>query len=65
MKELYYVHRDEGKVTRIAKKENGLYYGYEKGKWVEMPGLIKIEFEITDYEEITKEEAERLIKEET
>lgn len=64
MKEIYYVYKaDDGTLGRIAKRtSNGIYYGWEKGKWIEMPNLIKIELEITNYEKITKEEAERLIK---
>jgi hypothetical protein len=46
----------------VAKIEDGCCaYGWENGRWVSMPGLIKIRFEITDYEEISKEEAMRLI----
>lgn len=64
MKELYYVYRkNDGSTGRIAKFADGLYYGYEKGEWVSMPELIKIQEEITDYEEIDKAEAEKLIKE--
>ncbi len=59
----YYVHKYEGKVTRIAKIcGSGGAYGWEDGKWVLMPGLRKIEWEITDFDDISKEEAERLIE---
>ena len=34
----------------------------ENGQWVEMPSLCKITYEITDYEDITEEEAMRLIE---
>ena len=64
MKEVYYVYRKkDNSIGRIAKRaKDGKYYGYEKGTWIEMPGLKKIEFEVTDYEEISKEEAMRLTK---
>ena len=58
----YYVYYCDGRPTRVAKIEDGsCAYGWENGRWVSMPGLIKIRFEITDYEEISKEEAMRLI----
>ena len=63
-KETYYVYRgDNGEIGIIAKFVGAIPYGYdkEKGEWVEMPNLIKIKFEDTNYEEITQEEAERLI----
>jgi hypothetical protein len=65
MKELYYVYiSDDGTIGRVAKRgADRLYYGWDNGKWIEMPGLIKIEFDITNYREISKEEAERIIKE--
>ena len=64
MKKQYYVYyRDDGTIGRIAKFEDNLFYGYEKGDWVEMPGLIKIHFDITDYEEIDENEVEELKKE--
>lgn len=60
--ENYFVHRNNGEVTRIAKiVDRALAYGWNAGKWVEMPGLLKIINDITDYEEISKEEAENLI----
>ncbi len=63
MKTLYYVYRyEKGDTGNIVKKEDGLYYLYKDGKWLEFPELIKIEFEITNYEEITKDEALALIK---
>ena len=63
-KEIYYVNvSDDGVIGRIAKFDGVIPYGYdeEKNEWIEMPSLIKIKFDITDYEEITKEQAERLI----
>ena len=62
----FYVHKLDGKVTRLARlggteKDFGAY-GYENGKWVEMPGLWKIENDITDYEEISAEEAKKLME---
>ena len=63
-KEIYYVYvSDNGFIGRVAKFVDGHPYGYDEdaGDWVFMPGLVKIKFDITDYEEITKEQAERLI----
>ena len=60
---LYYAYRFNGHVGRIAKQEPwGVFWGRENGQWVEMPGLCKITYEITDYEDITEEEAMRLIE---
>lgn len=59
----YYVFRLNGVVQRIAKIVDGVPYGYENGKWEFMPGLAKIQNDATsDYEEITKEEADILIQ---
>lgn len=58
----YYVHRYNGKVTRIARLGNNGAYGWEDGNWVQMNGLWKIENDITDYEDITEEEAMHLIE---
>ena len=64
MKSIYYVYRDGDKIYRVARIDNGsLAYGYEGGKWVYMPSLIKIQNEITDYEEISEDEANKLIEE--
>jgi hypothetical protein len=66
MKELYYVWRlSNGKIANIAKRaKDGLYYAYnQKGKWEEQSNLKRIEFEVTDYERISEEEANKLIKE--
>lgn len=59
----YYVYRNNGRVGRIAKITSGCAYGYEDGRWVAMPGLIKIQFDITDFEHISQKEAEKLIAE--
>ena len=61
---VYYVLKFNGEVRRIAKiEDNALAYGWENGKWVSMPNLLKIQNDVTsDYEEITKEEADRLMK---
>ena len=61
-KDRYYVYKHDGKVTRIAKIGDDGAYGWQDGKWVFMPGLRKIEWEITDYENISQEEAERLMR---
>lgn len=60
---MYYVYRRNGEVRRIAKISNGSAYAYIKSEWVSMQGLIKIQHDITDFEEITKEEVEKLIAE--
>lgn len=59
----FYVLRTGKKVHRIAKIENGCAYGWEAGSWEYMPGLIKIQNSMTDYEEISEAEAKALIKE--
>ena len=64
-KEIYYVCvNDDGFIGRIAKFEGVIPYGYdeEAGDWAYMPCLAKIRFDITDYEEIIREQEERLIK---
>lgn len=63
----YYVLKFEGKVRRIAKiVDNALAYGWENGRWVPMPNLLKIQNDVSsDYEKITKEEADQLIKEDS
>ena len=60
----YYVHKYEGKVTRIARLGSDGAFGWDGFRWVEIPGLCKIEWEVTDYDDITKEEAEKLIADE-
>ena len=59
----YYVYKEGDQIYRIAKISNGDAYGYEGGEWISMPGLIKIQNEVTDYEEISEEEANKLIGE--
>lgn len=61
-KETFYVYkRDDGTIGRIAKFVDNKPYGYENGEWVFMPTLYKIRNDVTnDYEEISKEEADRL-----
>ena len=60
---LYYANKSNGHVGRIAKQEPwGVFWGWENGQWVEMPSLCKITYEITNYEDITEEEAMRLIE---
>ena len=61
----YYVHKYEGKVTRIARLGSDGAFGWDGFRWVEIPGLWKIEWDVTaDYDSITKDEAERLIADE-
>jgi len=67
-KNRYYVYRDEaGKVRRLAMigtvKGEFCAYGYESGGWVAMPALFKIEWEVTDYDEITEAEAKKIMEE--
>lgn len=60
----YYVLKIDGKVCRLMKfDDSGAPLGYENGKWELMPGLMKIKFEDTDYELISKEEAMQIKKE--
>lgn len=56
--ERYYVYKYNGKVTCIAKLGDDGVYGWIGGKWVFVPGLRKIEWDITDYEDISQEEAD-------
>ena len=64
-RERYYAYDNpDGGVSRIAKFVGIEPYAYENGEWVRMSGLIKILFDATtDFYEISKDEAERLIKE--
>ena len=63
MKEEYYVNRDKEKVYRIAKFVDGVPYGYIDKEWKFMPSLAKITQDATsDYEEISKKEADKLIE---
>lgn len=61
----YYVHRQNGELTRIARlggtDDDFGAYGWVDGKWEPMNGLWKIENEATDYEPVTEEEAMKLI----
>ena len=62
--ELYYVYTsDSGKLGRVVKIADKRAYGYnsESKEWEEMPSLIRILFEDTNFEPISKEEAEKLI----
>ncbi len=64
-KEIYYIYKnDDGTFGRVVKFENYTFYGFEDGKWIEMPDLVRIFFEVTNFEEISKEEAEKAIEEE-
>jgi len=64
MKPRYYVHYNEnGDISRLAKVDDITAYAWIDGEWVEMPGLIDIEFDATrDYYEISEEKANSLIK---
>lgn len=64
----YYVYRRDdgscGRLARIGGKKGELgAYGYQDGKWVDMPSLFKIENDITDYEDITEAEALEIMAE--
>ncbi len=65
-KNRYYVHKMDGKVTRLALigTVNGDFgaYGYVGGAWQLMPGLFKIENDITDYEDITEAQAKEIME---
>jgi hypothetical protein len=58
----YFVLRINGDLKRLAKiEDNALAYGYEGGSWVSMPDLLKIINDITDYDEISEDEANKII----
>lgn len=61
--EKFYVLKRDGEVRRIAKISDGSAYGYEDGNWQPMQHLMKIQWDDTDFEEISKEEANNLIGE--
>ena len=64
-KPIYYVYYNDydGTIGNIVKRENHSYYIYEDGNWEVKNYLIKIEFEVTEYEEVSEEEAFKLIEE--
>lgn len=61
----HYAHVNEntGKVGRLARInfDGFICEGWDDGAWVPMPGLIKIVNDITDYKEVTEEEAKAII----
>lgn len=58
----YFVLRINGELKRLAKiEDNAVAYGYEGGSWVNMPDLLKIINDITDYDEISEDEANKII----
>ena len=59
----YYVCKDGDRLCSLAVYSDGLPYAYKDGKWVFTPSLAKIQHEITDYEEISEEVANKLIGE--
>lgn len=64
MKELYYV-RDWGNGVKTFAKIDGVdaySYDIEKKEWVVNQDMIKIQFEVTDYDEISKEEFEKMVE---
>ncbi len=61
----YTCKRKDGTVSRVAKRTEGKkYYGLVNGKWILMPQLRMMEYDITAFDEISNEEAYRIIKEE-
>lgn len=65
MKELYYV-RDLGNGIKTFAKIDGVdaySYDFDKKEWYANQDMIKIQFDMTDYDEISKEEMEKLLKE--
>ena len=61
---IYYVYRRAGEVRRLARIVGGyLAYAYEGGGWIERASLIRIIYELTEYEEISEAEALALIEE--
>ena len=60
----YYAFYYDGELKRIAKiEDNAIADGFDGANWVEMPNLLKIVNEDTDYQPITEAEANKLIKE--
>ncbi len=65
MKELYYV-RDFGSGINTLAKIVGVdaySYDFNKKKWYANQDMVKIQFDMTDYDEISKEEAKKIMKE--
>lgn len=64
MREVYYV-RDWGNGIKSFAKIVGVdAYSYDKEKkeWVPNQDMIKIQFDMTDYDEISKDEFEKMVK---
>ena len=62
-KPTYYVYRDTGgNVTRLVKFEGTDPYRYEDKDWKFDARFTKILMEPTDYEEISEEEAEKVME---
>lgn len=61
-KEVYYICKVNGENRTVAKKVGVIWYRWIENKWEEEPSLICIENDITDFEEVSKEEAEETIK---
>lgn len=59
----YYAYRRGGEVRRIAKIVGSSAFAYEEGQWIPMQGLIRIRYDDTDFDEISEEEANKLIGE--
>lgn len=61
-----YLNDDTGEVTRVAKiggpGDDYGAYGWENGGWKSMPGLLKIENDITDYRKVTEGEAMAIVR---
>lgn len=63
MKESYYVRKWEDGSKNLAKIDGSNAYQYipKEQSWVENQALIKIAFDMTDYDEISKDEVEKVI----
>lgn len=64
MREVYYV-RDLGNGIKTFAKIVGVdaySYDFDKKEWYPNQDMIKIQFDMTDYDEISKDEFEKMVK---
>ena len=64
-KKTYYVEKKaDGKIADFVKIEDGVAYAwnFKKKDWVESPSMIKIVFDMTEFDEIGEAEANEIIK---
>ena len=59
----YYAYYHKGKPTKLAKLDNRVGYTYENGEWEKYPYIERELYEDTGFDEISKEEAEKLMEE--